>query len=463
MEATRLFGALALLALVAAVGLALGGPPGFGLMAGLAGAWFACAALTVLDPRRGATATALFAAADSAYLLQHKWAASGPSICNVDAVINCDAVNASEASLAFGVPITLFGLAFYLGLALAAQLAGPLPNGASNAKSARFDQVNVLFGVFNVAYSAYLAWQSTQIGAVCVVCVSMYAANALLLWGGWSALRRQGVGLLEEVEGLPTSTPLVSVTVIFLLLTSVGASAWHARRPVSILTPAPAPTAGAAPAPPPPPEAIAAVYHLPAGPVTPPSDEPILGAAEPKVVVLEYADYACPHCAHASKEIPDLVRRFPDIQVRFRAFPLTAACNPALERDNGPERCFAALAAHCAGVQGKFWEMNHLLFINQPNFTPPDLTLLANQVGLDATAWQTCMNAPESIRSIQEDAVSGAQAGLQGTPTFFVWGLFPDQWIQIEGGVEVLSDLLTAHRSGQPLPPPPPAPPPAAQ
>jgi protein-disulfide isomerase/uncharacterized membrane protein len=464
------------LLLVAAI-LASAGPAGYGFMALLGAGILGCAALVSHDARRGALATAMWSAGASAYLLSHKMAAeAGPSICNVNQVINCDLVNASAASEMFGLPITLFGLAFYIGLALAAALAGPLREGAGRAEDARFDQVNALFGIVNVAYSIYLAWQSESIGAVCVVCVSMYLGNALLLASGLIALRRQRVRLLDQAGGLVMSAPSATIAGVFLVVTLIGSSAWATRShgPVLALTPTPAPTptsstGGTAPAPPAPQEEpdVSAIYHLPRGVVTTSGDEPTLGSKDPKYILLEWADFACPHCAHAFGEVHQLIAENPDLQLRFRVFPLTGNCNPALEHENGPERCFAALAAFCAGKQGKFFEVAGKLFQNQPNYyhgsqyqvTSDDLTAVAEEAGVDLTAWNSCMADPAMLQRIQADAVAGAQTGLEGTPSFFLKGTHGEQWIEVAAGPDGVSQMLAAARSGAQLPPAPPAPP----
>ena len=171
-------------------------PTSFFALAGLLlGLLAACAAVIAREPRRGAVLTAIFAALANAYLLKNKFAAGGgPSICNVNTVVNCDVVNASAASEMFGVPITVFGLAFYAGLAIAGILAGATPREAEPER-ARFDQLNVLFAVVNLVFSAYLAYQSKLIGAVCLVCVSIYLANVLLLASGWLALRHRAADM----------------------------------------------------------------------------------------------------------------------------------------------------------------------------------------------------------------------------------------------------------------------------
>ncbi len=324
--------ALASLVLLGAGGAQLAGHPLAWVGVPLA-ALLACAALVAHEPRRGALATAVLCALSNAYLLQAKCAASGSSICNVNSVVNCDIVNSSAASMAFGLPITLFGLAFYSGLALAAAFAGPTPAGPGPVEAARFDQANTVFAGINLLYSAWLAYQSSLIGAICIVCITIYAGNALLLWSGIAALRRQDVGPVEEPGGLLTSASLVAVTAVFALTTLVGSSAWkRCEVPVDLSAlevpgPKPGPTDPAAPAPAPDAAAdVSALYHLPRGTVSITGEEPSKGSANPTYVLLEFADFGCSHCAQAFPELDAMLKREKDLQLRYRAFPLSGSC-----------------------------------------------------------------------------------------------------------------------------------------
>ena len=53
------------------------------------------------------------------------------------------------------------------------------------------------------------------------------------------------------------------------------------------------------------------------------------------------------------------------MRVDFRHFPLDRACNPKIATPVHEAACLAAVAAECAGEQGKFWQYHNLLFDNQ--------------------------------------------------------------------------------------------------
>jgi protein-disulfide isomerase len=52
----------------------------------------------------------------------------------------------------------------------------------------------------------------------------------------------------------------------------------------------------------------------------------------------------------------------------------------------------AAEATHCAGEQGKYWEMHDNLFANQRELARADLSKHARTLGLDVAAYDQCLD-----------------------------------------------------------------------
>jgi protein-disulfide isomerase len=102
-----------------------------------------------------------------------------------------------------------------------------------------------------------------------------------------------------------------------------------------------------------------------------------------------------------------------DLRLVYKHFPLTSI---------HPHAQAAAIAASCAGHQGKFWEMHDLLFKGALD----DAALLADAQrvpGLDVAAWQTCLATPEPASRIADDVALATSLGIDGTPTFVVNGV----------------------------------------
>lgn len=140
---------------------------------------------------------------------------------------------------------------------------------------------------------------------------------------------------------------------------------------------------------------------------------PAHGSVAAGVTVVEFSDYECPHCAAA---VPLLRQIAHDLEGRIRVvhmnFPLSGHTHAMP----------AARAALAAGRQGKFWEMNDLLFQNQRHLEPQDIERYATQLQLDLTRFRADMASPDIEQAIQATRREGERLQINGTPTIFING-----------------------------------------
>ncbi len=80
----------------------------------------------------------------------------------------------------------------------------------------------------------------------------------------------------------------------------------------------------------------------------------------------------------------------------------------------------AAEATHCAGEQGKYWEMHDRLFANQREIARQDLSKHAQALGLDVPVFDQCMDAGKYEARIRKDLAEAQRLQATGTPTFFL-------------------------------------------
>ncbi len=145
------------------------------------------------------------------------------------------------------------------------------------------------------------------------------------------------------------------------------------------------------------------------------ADAPSLGSPGAALHIVEFADFGCPFSKQASSVVRALAAKYPTrLYLTFRHFPITEL-HPAAER--------AAEAAECAREQGKFWEYHDKLFINQADQSDAALLQDAQEVGLDASAFQSCLDSGQEAARVKEDMDAGLAAGVSGTPTFFFNGV----------------------------------------
>jgi protein-disulfide isomerase len=154
----------------------------------------------------------------------------------------------------------------------------------------------------------------------------------------------------------------------------------------------------------------------PSGPVrTSVADAPMLGRADAPVTLVEFSDYQCPFCQRFfATTLPALKKDYVDtgkVRYVFRDFPLDQI-HPLARK--------AAEAAHCAGEQGKYWEMHDVLFQNQRALAPLQLAEHARTVGVDGAKFEECLASGRQAARVERGLTDGAAVGVQGTPTFVV-------------------------------------------
>ena len=92
----------------------------------------------------------------------------------------------------------------------------------------------------------------------------------------------------------------------------------------------------------------------------------------------------------------------------------------------------AAEATHCAGDQGKYWEMHDRLFGNQRELARKDLSKHAEALGLDVAAFDQCLDSGKHAGRIRKDMAEAQRLQTTGTPTFFL-GLTDANGTQVKG------------------------------
>jgi protein-disulfide isomerase len=187
--------------------------------------------------------------------------------------------------------------------------------------------------------------------------------------------------------------------------------------------------------PPPPPPPI----PLPAEPIA------VHGAATKgnpgaPMVLMEYSDFECPYCGSFARDtLPNIDRQyFATGKVLFVYRHIT----PPTHRRAVP----AAVAANCAGRQGKYWEMHDRLYANQTELDDASLSAHASAVGIDAAAFKACQADPAIADEIARDTAEARRLRISGTPAFFVGEMQPDGRVKVTGslrGAVPLADLQT--------------------
>jgi NhaA family Na+:H+ antiporter len=161
------------------------------------------------------------------------------------------------------------------------------------------------------------------------------------------------------------------------------------------------------------------------------------GPDEAPVVLVAYADFQCPHCAHAAGMLRALLERFGSrLQVIHRHFPLT---------DVHPHAQLAAEAAEAAAAQGKFWPMHDRLYAAQDRLGERDLLRHAAELDLDVDLLGAHLVQRVFAPRVRADWLNGQRSGVRGTPTLFV----NDRRVEGVRGRDALADVIRAAMPGR--------------
>ncbi len=139
---------------------------------------------------------------------------------------------------------------------------------------------------------------------------------------------------------------------------------------------------------------------------------PFKGDKNAKVTLVEFSEFQCPFCGrHVRDTFPQLDKEYIQtgkVKYVFRDLPLESIHKNAFK---------ASEAAHCAGEQGKFWEMHDRLFANQNSLEPAMLTGHAQAIGVDAKKFQACLDSGKYAAEIRKGIAEATKYGITGTPT----------------------------------------------
>ena len=157
-------------------------------------------------------------------------------------------------------------------------------------------------------------------------------------------------------------------------------------------------------------------------------DNFLFGSPSAKVKIVEYSDFECPFCARLNSEAAAQIKAEyadnPDVAFIYRHLPLDINCNSGMSRQLHPNACKAAEASECAADQGKFVEMHDMLFESGvAGEGVATFKQYASDLGLDTTAFNSCLDSGEKDSDIQQDLASARSVGASGTPASFVNGI----------------------------------------
>lgn len=152
-----------------------------------------------------------------------------------------------------------------------------------------------------------------------------------------------------------------------------------------------------------------------------PLDRLAMGPVDAPVVMSVFSDYRCPYCTMFSREaLPEIVQEFVEsgqVRLEWRDSPF-----------QGDESVMAAMAAHAAALQNKYWEYNQALVdagstSSHASFSVGQLVELAKNVGVpDLELFEEDMRSDAVLELVKADYDLAQNLGVQSTPTIIIGG-----------------------------------------
>lgn len=160
------------------------------------------------------------------------------------------------------------------------------------------------------------------------------------------------------------------------------------------------------------------------------SDEDhIRGNANADVIMVEYSDFECPFCKTFKPTVDQALEEYGDkVALVYRHYPLSF--HPKAQKTSEGAECAAELGGNDA-----FWQFHDIMFERMPDIELSAMSGIAGEIGLDPTAFQSCVDSGKYAKKIADQMTGGSAAGVQGTPglvlvgkngkTDFIGGAYP--------------------------------------
>lgn len=150
----------------------------------------------------------------------------------------------------------------------------------------------------------------------------------------------------------------------------------------------------------------------------------------------EFADFACPTCGAFHQTLKEIEKTYGQkVRVTFRHFPLVSV--------KGHENAYnASRATEAAGLQGRFWQMQDMIFTNQKVWQPQTeadaratFEGYAKAIGIDVEKFKQDMVGQAVSARVGEDMKRANGLGINSTPSVIINGqrlLGPDEITKVD-------------------------------
>ncbi len=142
----------------------------------------------------------------------------------------------------------------------------------------------------------------------------------------------------------------------------------------------------------------------------------IQGNPNADIVIVEYSDTECPFCKNFHESLQQIMSEYGKngkVAWVYRHFPISQLHSRAFKEAEATE-CVADL-----GGEDKFWQYLSMIYsktTSNDTLDPAQLPVFAKAIGVDVTAFNTCVSTGKYTAKVQADYDDAIKSGGKGTP-----------------------------------------------
>jgi protein-disulfide isomerase len=146
---------------------------------------------------------------------------------------------------------------------------------------------------------------------------------------------------------------------------------------------------------------------------------PAQGATSKTLLLVEFADFQCPHCKDAQPTMQKLVQDFPNARFVYESFPLP-------QHSEAPKAAAYGVCVQKAAGDAAFFKYADAVFTSQAGLTPDqsDATLkdIVTKLGLDPAKIAACSTSPVGLHGVKTSLDLAHKLEVRETPTLYING-----------------------------------------
>jgi|GEM_PF-4302738 len=145
------------------------------------------------------------------------------------------------------------------------------------------------------------------------------------------------------------------------------------------------------------------------------SKDPYQGNKDGSATIIEFGEFSCTACAAEVSVLKNIINDYGEqVALVWKDTPFDSL---------SPESRLASIAAQCAGLQGKFWDMEEALFAHQDELGRDLYISTATDLHLNVNDFTSCFDNRETNDIVDKNIQEAKDAQVTATPTFFINGI----------------------------------------